>query len=113
MKSIVILLFTLSIFQLSAQNGAYFRVDFKNKHNTPYSIGDPNAYLSTRAIERRTAQGLSIDSTDLPVNENYINAVRSLGAITINKSKWFNSLTIMVTDTSIIASIQALSFQSG
>jgi len=64
------IVFTLSV---AAQTEYYFYVQFSDKNNSPYSLSNPSAYLSARAIERRNAFGISCDSTDLPVNPSYIN----------------------------------------
>ena len=44
-----------------------YRLTLADKAGTPYTISDPEKYLSLRSIERRKRQGLAIDSTDLPV----------------------------------------------
>lgn len=87
-----------------------YRIDFKNKNNTPYSLSVPSDYLSSRAIQRRINQGIAIDSTDLPVNQTYINGVLTIGGTLLTKSKWFNCITIAVSDTTIIPAIQALPY---
>lgn len=91
---------------------AKFRVEFKDKHNTIYSLNQPEQFLSQRAIDRRLNQGISIDSTDLPVNQNYINAVLQIGGTLMHTSKWFNSITIALADTSVLSQIKNLSFVS-
>lgn len=89
-----------------------YRIEFSDKNNSPYSLSNPQDYLSPRAIQRRLNQGISIDSTDLPVNQTYINGVLSIGGTLLTKSKWFNCITIAVTDTTIISAIQALPYVS-
>ena len=87
-----------------------YRVDFTNKHNTPYSLSNPLDYLSPGSIQRRVNQGIAIDSTDLPVNPSYINGVLTIGGTLLTKSKWFNCITIAVSDTLTIPTIQALPY---
>ncbi len=87
-----------------------YRVEFTDKNNTPFSLSNPGDYLSPRAIQRRTNQGIAIDSTDLPVNQAYINGVLSIGGSLLTVSKWFNCITIAVADTTIISSLQALPY---
>lgn len=87
-----------------------FRIEFSDKNNTLFSLSNPEDYLSLRSILRRANQGIAIDSTDLPVNQNYIDSVLSLGGTLLTKSKWLNCITIAVSDTSIIPSIQAFPF---
>ena len=63
-------------------------VRFTDKANSPYSISQPSAFLSPRALERRMRHGITINNTDLPVSPNYIDSVRLSGAVTIlNSSK--------------------------
>lgn len=86
-------------------------VRFTDKANTPYSLDAPEAYLSPRAIQRRQAQGIAIDSTDLPVDPAYINAVLALGDVQLhNRSKWFNAITIRTSDPAVIEGLGALPF---
>lgn len=87
-----------------------YRIEFSDKQNSPYSLTNPQDYLSPRAIQRRINQGIAIDSTDLPVNQTYINGVLSIGGTLITRSKWFNCITIAVSDTSVMPAIQALPY---
>jgi hypothetical protein len=68
-----------------------YAVHFKDKENTPYSIDNPLAYLSQRAIDRRNKYGISIATTDLPVDPNYIERVNQTGAFVSHVSRWSNS----------------------
>lgn len=84
---------------------------FTDKTNTPFTIANPQAYLSQRAINRRTAQGISINTTDLPVDPNYIQQVAAISGVTVlNHSKWFNSVTVDLTSPSVLTTINALPF---
>ena len=91
---------------LTAQSSfnTYF-VQFRNKANTPFSLANPSEYLSSKAIDRRIRTGVGFDSLDLPVNSNYIQQVLAIGnSQLLLKSKWFNSITVEIIDTSIAAS---------
>lgn len=109
------LLFILSILsaaELSAQQYAY-RVSFTDKNNTPYTLNNPIAYLSQRAIDRRTTQGIAIDSTDLPVLDTYIQGVLTAsGGVLHTRSRWFNNIVILVDAQADIIPVQALSYVS-
>ena len=88
-----------------------YLVRFKDKGTNPFSISTPSQYLSARAIARRTAYNISIDSTDLPVTPRYIDSVRLAGAVTIlNVSKWLNQVSIQTTDAAALAKINAFPF---
>jgi serine protease AprX len=103
---ICVILFVANCFAQSR-----YIVKFKNKDTNPFSIANPNAYLSPRALQRRTRHNISIDSTDLPVTPRYIDSVRLAGAVTIlNASKWLNQITIRTNDPVALAKINALPF---
>lgn len=99
---------------MQAQTGpdAYW-VRFTDKDATPYSIGEPEQFLSARAIARRQAQGIAIDALDLPVDPAYISAVLATGDVQLlNRSKWFNAITVRTTDEAALAAIAQLPFVS-
>jgi serine protease AprX len=105
------ILLQLAVFFLplfcSAQS-KYF-IQFTDKNNSPYSVSNPSAFLTQRAIDRRNAQGISIDLTDIPVNQNYIDSVISKGANVLTRSKWFNGVTIEA-DVPTLQAVLALPF---
>ena len=87
-------------------------VQFTDKANSPYSIDNPEAYLSQRALQRRANQGIGIDEYDIPVNPQYLQAVADCGAELINPSKWLNGVSVYTTNSSVIDAINALEFVS-
>ena len=110
LKTLFLLMALATLSVAHAQTRYYFNVSFKNKNNTTYSLAQPEAYLSARAIERRTAFNVPIDSTDLPVNQTYVSQVVALGTVVNNRSKWLNSITVHMTDSTIAQQIRALPF---
>lgn len=112
--SVVLLLpaFFVSVFA-SAQGVApdKYWIRFSDKSASPFSIDAPEAFLSERAIERRKRQQIPITEEDLPVDPDYIQSVLDLGDITlIHRSKWFNAITVFLTDSTLLEAIQALPF---
>lgn len=93
-----------------AQTGNRYWIEFTDKNNSPYSLNNPSAYLSTRAIQRRQRQGIAIDSSDLPVNQVYLDSLIAKGASIRHKSKWLNGATIEVPNMQVLSDIQALPF---
>ncbi len=85
-------------------------VRFTDKNNSPYTIGNPEAYLSPKAIERRTKQNITISISDLPVNPDYIQSVAETGVTIYTVSKWLNSVTIYTTDQNALNTISNFSF---
>ena len=80
-------------------------MQFTDKANSTFSLSNPSAYLSAKAVERRIRTGVGFDSLDIPVNANYIQQVLQLGnSNLLLKSKWFNSITVELLDTAIAAS---------
>jgi len=87
-----------------------FFVPFTDKSGTPFSIAQPDQYLSQRALQRRAAQSIQIDITDLPVDPSYVQQVAATGAAVLNRSKWFNGVTVLVNDANQLAAVDALPF---
>ena len=85
-------------------------VKFTDKNNSPYSIDNPEEFLSQRAIDRRVKQGIAIEENDLPVNPQYIQGVKDAGATVLTVSKWFNSVTVFAANQSIVDAIEALPY---
>ena len=85
-------------------------IRFTDKNNSPFSISNPQAFLSQKAVDRRINQGIAVDLTDIPVNDTYIQGVAATGAAVLNRSKWFNSVTIQTASPSVLAAISALPY---
>lgn len=86
-------------------------IQFTDKNNNPYSISTPSAFLSSRAIQRRVNQSISILQNDLPVTPMYYDSLKNVPNVTlINHSKWFNAVTIYTTDTNALNTIMGFSF---
>jgi len=93
---------------LTAQN--YYWVGFTNKANSPWSLQEPEAYLSQRAIERRERQLIAVDSLDLPVNPGYVAGILQLGATLVHTSKWMNGVTVKATGSEFESGASQLPF---
>lgn len=111
-KSILVFLF-LGITHLAFSQTAPDRywVQFSDKNDSPYTLSNPSEYLSERAIEKRNRFHIAIQENDLPINPNYISEVLDIGDVSlINKSKWFNAITIKLTDTLLLDDLLDLPF---
>ena len=96
-------------FTASAQYSRYI-IRLKDKNGTTYAISNPSAYLSAKAIARRTKYKISIDSTDLPVKAAYLDSIKAVPNVTIlNVSKWLNQVCIKITDASALTTINSFS----
>lgn len=112
MKRLVLCL-TAGLFFCTSVHAQYSRyiIQFTNKSGTPYTLNNPQQFLSQRAIDRRLRYNILIDSTDLPVTPRFVDSVRLAGAVTIlNVSRWLNSVTIQTTDAAALAKINSLPF---
>lgn len=111
MKKIFAFALILIAFKLNAQIGPdLYLIEFTDKNNTPYTLNNPQEYLSERAINRRNAQNIAIDSLDLPVNASYIEALEDLGLEIHNVSKWMNSAVVRTDNYSLVLQARNLPF---
>jgi len=86
-------------------------IQFTDKIGTPYTTSNPSAFLSSRAIQRRTNQSIAVVQNDLPVTPMYYDSVKNVPNVTIiNHSKWFNAVTVYTTDTNALNTIINFSF---
>jgi serine protease AprX len=108
----LILLFPLFVNHSSAQSFIYqkYWIQFTDKNNNPYSLSNPQAFLSPRAIERRQRENISYDERDLPVTPAYVDSIASTGVFLYYRSKWLNSVTAFITDTTVLVKIRKFSF---
>ena len=106
------LLFLVSGFSSWAQTRDTYWVAFTHKPAGSYSLQQPQAFLGPRSIARRVRQGISIDSSDLPVHAPFLDSLRAAGAQVKHSSKWLNGATIRVpnNDSVILQRISNLPF---
>lgn len=85
-------------------------VYFRDKAGTPFSTAQPQAFLSARAVQRRTRQNIAVTPRDLPVNPAYVTQVKAVpGATVWYTSRWFNA-AVVNCDSATLAAVQALPF---
>lgn len=96
--------------EAGAQYNRYL-VQFKHKGATTFSLASPAAYLSARALERRSRFQIPVDSTDIPIPASYIEQIQQIAGVTIlNQSRWLNAISIQTSSSASISSIEALPF---
>lgn len=107
---------SIAIILLGLSNSLYsqdkYFVKFTDKNNSPHSIDNPSEYLSIRAIERRTKQGIAITIDDLPVNPNYVQQIQDVGAKVDYSLKWFNGVVATIATNSQLNAIKNFPFVS-
>ena len=106
---LLILFVTAVIAQAQIATNIYW-VQFTDKANSPYSINNPEEYLSQRALERRARLNIAIDEYDIPVNPQYLQAVEACGAQLLNPSKWLNGVSVYTNSQAVVDAINALEF---
>ncbi len=91
----------------------YF-VFFKDKAGTPYSVSQPEAFLSARALARRTRQGIAVRTRDLPVSPAYLAQVRAVSGAprVLFTSRWLNG-AVLVCDSLTLDAVAALPAVAG
>jgi len=105
----LLLVIHLSLVFGQNQSNSYFWIKFKDKNNGGYSLSNPTQFLSQRSVDRRTFQGIAVDSSDLPITQSYIDSVLPYTSGLVHKLKWFNMIVVMM-DSAAIDSIRKFSF---
>lgn len=93
-KILILLTFLIVFTAEMAPAQRQYVVYLKDKANTSYDLANPLTMISQRALDRRTGQGIAMDSTDIPVNSTYVTQVSATGAQVIRTSKWLNALVV-------------------
>ncbi|GAO31149.1 S8 family peptidase [Geofilum rubicundum] len=91
------------------QTAGYF-VQFSDKEGSPYHLDNPLEFLSQRAIDRRAAQGIFLDDTDLPVSPAYVQNLEDLGVKVLMATKWFNGVIAVSDDSELMNGLEALPY---
>lgn len=110
MKKLLICCLLFGSFSPFAQQKDYF-ILFKDKPATEFSVSNPAAFLTERAISRRTVQKISVTDQDLPVNKTYIDEISRITPVRYS-SKWLNGVLVRATDAQL-NQIKAKSFYNG
>ncbi|WP_461042973.1 S8 family serine peptidase [Spirosoma harenae] len=108
----LLLLILLSFNSGYGQVTRKYLVTLRDKANSPYSVNQPQQFLSSRSILRRQKQNIVIQERDLPVNPDYVSQLRQAGAKIWFSSRWLNAVLLEASDATI-ATIQKLSFVKG
>lgn len=103
-------LFVLGVVNLGFAQIEDAWVYFNNKPSAATFLANPLTMLTQRALDRRISQNISLDATDVPVEQSYITQIAAANGITVMaKSRWMNALHIRGTQTNIQA-LTSLSF---
>jgi len=96
---------------LNAQSGnEKFWISFKDKAGSSYSLDHPEAFLSSRSLQRRARQNIDPDESDLPVSSVYTDSLKKLGIQILYTSKWLNGAVIKSNDQTLLDTLESLNF---
>lgn len=85
---------------VNAQSFSKYWVKLKDKVGTPYTISNPSAFLTPKAVLRRTTYSIPYDQTDLPVTPSYVAQIDAITNVKVlYASKWLNSVAVQITTT--------------
>lgn len=87
-----------------------FRVVLKDKGPVQFSLNNPSAYLSARALARRNKMSITIDSSDIPISAQYLTQIQAAGGLIVAKSKWLKTVSVHCHDMATLDRIKALPF---
>ena len=106
-KLLLSLVFIINVNAFSQEDAWVY---FNDKPNASVFFSDPLLELSQRSLDRRTTQGIALDSKDVPLHQPYVDQITAATGITVlAKSKWLNMVHVqgMLTD---IAALSGLPF---
>jgi subtilisin family serine protease len=87
-----------------------YRLILKDKGNPAFSLDNPNAFLSQKSIDRRARQRLAVDSVDMPLDSEYLKAIKETGAHIQTYSKWVKTVVVHLSDPLIVPELEKLPF---
>lgn len=91
-------------------NDYKFRLILKDKGKSDFSVSNPSAFLSAKAIERRRKRNIAIDESDLPISRQYLREIAEVGGTIVAQSKWLNTVSVSVQDQFLVDKYKALAF---
>jgi len=109
-RNLFIFILFLLLASLRAEAQTFWWIGFVDKSGSEYTVEDPSAYLSERALQRRQKQGIPVDELDLPVSSEYIRQVLQPGAVCIHSSRWLNGITVRTDSVNFGQRVSELPF---
>jgi hypothetical protein len=111
MKSLMLLLVVACLMaEVNVMGADKYIIFLKDKNNSPYSLANPQDFLSQRSIERRSRFNIPFDEKDLPVTPLYISQIAATGALVHYPLKWINAVVIIASNDGILNAVAALPF---
>lgn len=110
------LIAALMIISVAAQAQTYYKwvVTFKDKAigQNPYTVAEPQQFLTQRSLDRRAKLNIPVTEQDLPIYQPYINDLSTVagGFTVINRSRWFNYVQVGSVDSTVGDKFLSLSY---
>ena len=104
MKRMICCLFLIVNVGMYAQSPAKYWIAFTDKNNNGYSVDQPEAFLSKRALEKRKRFHIEITTQDLPLTKSYVNELLAMDTSMrlLSQSKWLNGISVYSQDENLI-----------
>lgn len=96
MKSLYLLFFTLFSVGLYSQD--FHLIRFVDKPSADFYLENPTEMLTQKALERREKHGIALNLQDVPVETEYIEALKNSEIGIYKISKWFNGVFAYLTE---------------
>ena len=113
MKRTILLLLAVFITTVAfAQHVNCYRVYLHDKNNTPYSISQPEQFLSQRCLDKRARYNIPVTEEDMPVNPAYLHEIgqASPQLRVLAVSRWLNTAVVCCPDTICMGYVRNLPF---
>ena len=101
--------FSQTDIDVSQVNRYFIYFTDKSSDNYPYSISNPEMFLTQRAIDRRSKQDIPVVEEDLPVDPSYTQGLSDAGVDVYFTSRWFNGALVNM-DTTLLDDVAMLSY---
>lgn len=110
MKRFLSLACLMFIFLAAEAQEYKYAVHFTHKNFTPYSVDQPQEFLSQRAIDRRAKYNIPIIEEDLPIDPELIENILGLNSNfkLIIQVKWLNAIIISTPDSTDVEILDLL-----
>ncbi len=111
-KICTFLIFCLLANPVFSQKQKFYKywIEFSDKNDSPFCTCRPAEFLSANALERRAQAGISVVENDLPVNPNYVKALKLTGAEIHGTSRWLNAVAVKIAGRDTLDKISNLPF---
>ncbi len=81
-------------FPIHGQDTGRMWICFTDRGDVRQRMTEVEHYYSEAAIERRVRQGIAWEPNDLPVCQDYLNALRADGLTVVRLSRWLNAASV-------------------